>query len=479
LASSPPTYEHTEAANSSGKLPKLEEELAEPEDDYDMLEEEVLSPCLCTFWSHFCQPNKSNDQAGDVEFCAHQGFPYDSSSATLPPSSPYDLAEGFFGDDDHGSLQMAKRRRSGDSPVNSIAVRIENRFPSLSKRLREKKRTSVFGQRTPSAASRTASRAHSTRSSSLTSSVAPVLEQIELQMPPTPTRSVCDDQEDVTASTPAEIITLQEIDYEPIDRRAMASTPLLPPTMVNNRPEEETPLQSPLQSPTVADLSQAFSYVNTPRDTPQLPSMPTPPLSTRPSVSSFKPGHMVPSSEIPSIMIADPDEWSMKLGHANFTIYPEPYVPEVCDTATCRQLFADWEQARCNFTKHQVRTGEHFGVTSKTYVLTEQKWAEIDAQWKKNYDSAVAKAMETSPEPVDSTPIEPAPLSKMPSLNDPKSEGKFPKLGDEDIVGPMVQIASQFQYKQSKKRAFLKFFNDIKFPSSFLGRSSTVFRSTR
>merc|ERR1712093_94392 len=153
-------------------------------------------------------------------------------------------------------------------------------------------------------------------------------------------------------------------------------------------------MQSPLQSPSVAEAHDPFSGSVTPIDaiaTPQLPGMPSPPLSTKPSISSFhrstvsRPGHLVPSSEIPPIVIADPnDEWANKLGHANFTIYPEPYIPESFDLEACRQLRANWDLARCNYTKHLVRTGEHYGVTSKTYKLTEQKWAAIDAAWRNN-----------------------------------------------------------------------------------------------
>lgn len=41
---------------------------------------------------------------------------------------------------------------------------------------------------------------------------------------------------------------------------------------------------------------------------------------------------------------------------------------------------------------------------------------------------------------------------KMPSLNGPKSEGKFPTIGDEGIVGPMEQIPSLAQQPHRKKR---------------------------
>lgn len=124
--------------------------------------------------------------------------------------------------------------------------------------------------------------------------------------------------------------------------------------------------------------------------------------------------------------------------------------------------------------KHLVRTGEHYGVTSKIYKLTEEKWADVDLQWKKNNELLLAKAG-TDDEfagALSRSIAEPAPLLKMPSLNDPRSDGKFPKLGDEDIVGPMVQIASQFQRRPSRKAAFFKFLRGVIPIGAMLGRPS-------
>lgn len=268
-----------------------------------------------------------------------------------------------------------------------------------------------------------------------------------------------------------------EIDPEEVDAERYASTPLLPPLMVNCR-NDDLPASSPLQSPTVAD--NTHSIVATPMGTPPVRAYPTPPLSSKPSVASFKgprAGYMVASSDIPPMMLADPnDKWANALGHANFTILPEPYVPETCHAQSLRQLMDDWQQARNNYAKHQVRTAEHYGATSKYYLLTEQKWAEIDAEWKKNHDLAKSHAVAIGQELEPTSPMEPEPLSKMPTLNDPKSQGKFPKLGDEDIVGPMSQISPLFQKPPSKKRAFFKFLTDFRFSGALLGRSSTGVR---
>jgi hypothetical protein len=269
-----------------------------------------------------------------------------------------------------------------------------------------------------------------------------------------------------------------DIDVEEIERERFATTPLLPPMLVTGH-LNDVPAQSPLQSPTVAVTDPMQSIATTPIDSPPARAYPTPPLSTKASIASFKrAGSLVASTDIPSIMLADvSDKWATKLGHDNFTIDPEPYMPEMCDATTRDELFAAWQQARGNFTKHQVRIAEHYGPTSKIYLLCEQKWAEIDLEWKKNHDLAKFLVPAEPSEP--SSPVDHAvQVSTIwPTLIDPNSEGKFPKLGDEDIVGPMVQAAPKImQPITPRKRAFFKFLSDLKFPGSFLGRSSTGMR---
>ncbi|KAF2204778.1 hypothetical protein GQ43DRAFT_122279 [Delitschia confertaspora ATCC 74209] len=445
LSSSPPTHDPIEILNASGKLPKLTEEPIEREDDMV-----TVTPCCCS-----CS----------VEGCDHIR-PQTRRSIF---GHTYDFSDGYFADDsEYASQHSAKRRRSAESTANSIASKIESRFPSLSRKMRNRGKS--FGRVSRSA---TPSGVPSTRSSSITSTTHQVLDLSEKFSPPS-ARASNERLDETPIPPPIDVARANALDLEsPPEAERLARTPLLPPLMVKVR-ADDVPTQSPLQSPTVATACQ--SLVATPVGTPPIRAYPTPPLSTRPSVASFKatrPGHMVASSDIPPIMLTDPnDKWAIKLGHANFTIEPEPYVPEICDTASLRQLFADWEQARCNYTKHQVRTGEHFGVTSKTYELTEQKWREIDEQWKKNNDLAVSRAQEIGEELEPTSPMEPAPLCKMPTLNNPRSEGKFPKLGDEDIVGPMVQIAAQIPQPSGRKRAFLKLLSDIRFPGSFFGRRS-------
>ncbi|KAL5443308.1 hypothetical protein PMIN05_003716 [Paraphaeosphaeria minitans] len=377
----------------------------------------------------------------------------------------------------------SKRRRSAEASAQSVTHKLERSFPSFSRKMRERKRASTLNGKPRST---TPSRAPSTRASSMTSSIHHTRSYDPMELFPPKSTSAATSREQLVesmASSPIDIgkANAFDIDVDEIESERYATTPLLPPLLVKTR-FDDAPAHSPLQSPTIATVDPMQSLVSTPLDTPAGRAYPTPPLSTKASIASFKTcriSPLVPSNEIPSLALADPDDkWALVLGHNNFTIHPEPYVPEVCDAAALRQLFADWEQARCNFTKHQVRMAEHNGPTSKAYLLCEKKWSEIDALWKKNNDLANSRATELGEDPEPTSPMEPAPLSKMPTLNDPKSEGKFPKLGDEDIVGPMVQFAASplLQRTPPRKRAFFKFLSDFKFPGALLGRSSTGVR---
>lgn len=311
-----------------------------------------------------------------------------------------------------------------------------------------------------------------------------------LQMPPTPARSILGSREEISLPSPIDIEKANSVSIED-PHQPMATTPLLPPLMIDTGANvHKAQLQSPLQSPSVAEPVDVLSASTASVDvvaTPQALVLPSPPLSTKPSVSSFhpsaqRPGHLIPSSEIPPLLIADPnDEWANKLGHANFTIHPEPYIPETFDVEACRQLRANWDQARVNYTKHLVRTGENYGVTSKIYKLTEQKWAEVDAQWKKNNKLTIENTVESDGDAfatLKHNPLVDGPesnmMTKIPSLHDPRSEGKFPRLGDEDIVGPMVQVqvTGQLQRNRSKKAKIMRFFAE-KFPMT-LGKTAAT-----
>lgn len=425
---------------------------------------------LVSVYTHCSQPQNTDPITGDIESYGH--------SQECRISKAYDPQDEYFTTCD-SELRLAKRRRSLEASAHSIAGKLERRFPSLSRKVRD--RSSTLSRVARSA---TPSRVPSTRSSSLAGSVhhTSTVDLTEEYASPTSTPALASREHvDDDVPTPMAIDIARanafEVDPEEVDRERYATTPLLPPLLVNCR-NDDLPTSSPLQSPTVADTS--LSQAPTPVGTPPLRAYPTPPLSSKPSIASFKGprnGYFT-SAEIPPLMLTKQDDkWANQLGHANFTILPEPYVPEVCTADSVKDLMDDWTQARHNYAKHQVRTAEHYGVTSKHYLLTEQKWSEIDGQWKANHDLAKSHAVAIGQELEPTSPTEPGPLSKMPTLNDPKSIGKFPKLGDEDIVGPMQQAAALLPKAPSRKRAFFKFLSDLRFPGTLRGRSSVGVRS--
>jgi hypothetical protein len=393
----------------------------------------------------------------------------------------YDLTDGFFSDGEVGLSPRSKRRRSAESPFATLATRLGTRFPSFTRKWQARREKGNTLSSAEGLAERSCSRAASSRSSSLSNSVRHGFEKVhEPQLPPTPARSIYDEDDETAAVLTIDIERANRT--TPEREEGLATTPLLPPLMLDASAAKHVPVQSPLQSPSVAEVMDT-SALNSPIATPHQAGIPSPPLSTQPSVSSFhraqqsRPGHLVQTCDIPPIVIADAnDEWANKLGHANFTIHPEPYLPEVFDIEACRQLRANWDLARCNYTKHLVRTGEHYGVTSKTYKLTEEKWLQTDALWKKNNDLTIQNTVESDGDAFST--LKQAPfgdpssshiMTKIPSLNDPTSGGKFPQLGDEDIVGPMVQATAQLQRTPTKKTKLIKFFVE-KFPVG-LGRA--------
>jgi hypothetical protein len=390
------------------------------------------------------------------------------STVILRPSDAYDLEQVFFGDEPAPNSRRSsqRRRKSTDSSPSPMSARLGERFPSLTRRWKHRKQDSKLAESGLQIS--TSSRPPSTRSSSFTSSMFQTFDQTEAS----PKSRKLSGGEASIPTSPIEI-TRADLD-EPFDREKLASTPLLPPMMTAIH-HEDVPAASPLQSPTIAESGASFSSPNSPLGTPQLRGLSSPPLSSKPSISSFtraRAGTLPTSTSSPidisTLILANPnDKWAQKLGHANFNIEPEPYLPEICNAESCRQLVSDWELARIHYFRHQHRTIEHFGMNSKTYKLTEEKWAEIDAQWKKNNDFATQLAAKCSNDAVPITPTEPAPIVAMPALH---NEAKFPKLGDQDIVGPMVQVAARIQSPPRRNPGFLKLFNDIKIPTSLFGR---------
>jgi hypothetical protein len=139
-----------------------------------------------------------------------------------------------------------------------------------------------------------------------------------------------------------------------------------------------------------------------------------------------------------NFMLSSQDKWSMQLGHANYTIIPEPYTPDFFDLSTWHKLLEDRETAQAEYCKHKARTIEHYGLNTQTFRLTEAKWAEINGEWEKIVRMAKKCLMARGFQSAQLTATAASQNVKMPALN-PHVDGKFPKLGDEDIVGPMAQ----------------------------------------
>ena len=359
-------------------------------------------------------------------------------------------------------------------------------MPSLTRRWRSRKASPTASipdrSQEPSLSRAGSVRTTRSRAPSWTGSTVDAIDTRGTQLPPTPTKSAHDESFEESHLTPMDDVDeANPFEGDIVDREAKPSTPLLPPIMTQIK---DVPFQSPLHSPGIAD-PEASSALNSPLPTPRMVGLPSPPLSSKPSISSFHHqrglAQVSPTSEIPPMLIENPnDPWADRLGHANFTIEPVPYEPEQSTLAAHKQLRVDWDAARQKYLNHLERTGEHYGTTSKIYRLTEDKWAETDAEWKRYADLCLSHAAETIettmslsqsdlvPEPLV------APKVKIPSLYGPKSEGKFPTLGEQGIVGPMEQLPSMIQQPQRRKRklAFFRWVQGV-WPtgSAVFGRS--------
>ena len=363
-----------------------------------------------------------------------------------------------------------KKQRSGDGHVSRSNSDMGNRFSSMCNRWRSRSgagpKLSIETGQGRGTFSRSTSRSNSA-CSNVASPAWSILSKQEYTLPPSPARTLFEEP----ISTASLDIT-NERSHE--EEHVQASTPLLPPLLVNLSTRLEEPVQSPLQSPTIADTP--ILQTPSPICTPQLSMLPSPPLSSRPSIASMRQRSraptLVPASEIPAIQLREvPDDiWSQKLGHANYTITPEPYAAEDATLEAYQQFREDWDSARANYIKHLARTGEHYGTTSKTYKLTEEKWAVINGQWQSynkllsgrldRHDAATLQSSPTRNEPT-------ATATRLP-VDDASFPGKFPKLGDEDIVGPMAVAPIARQPSDSltpgqsgRKRSFFKFLADL------------------
>ena len=421
---------------------------------------------------------------------ANANIARDLSDIIHPSTSDYDLRDSYDNAMDIALNPVVKRRRGADLVLTGLTTRFGTRFPSFSHKLKTGKRTPSPSPYADGHREVSLSRANSTRAPSVAGSFKEVNSMVDIQVPPTPTRSVSGEATSPRFGpiTPIDVNKAnQELEVE--DRDVKATTPLLPPVMVGLTSRvDDVPYQSPLQSPTVAGQDSTYSLV-TPSMSPVANGLPSPPLSTKPSIASFHrgrgPGPLSPTSEIPVLPLAEVDDpWANKLGHANFDIEPRPYLPDERTAASRQQLVKDWENARQNYLRHLMRTSEHNGTTSKIYRLTEEKWAEVEDQWRAYYEQCEARigdrdsSGEASQNHASVTAL--IPITKLPSLNGPHSDGKFPPLGDENIVGPMEQAPSPKAAKPSskRKRTFLKFLQGmLPTGSGVFGRSSSGERS--
>ena len=159
-------------------------------------------------------------------------------------------------------------------------------------------------------------------------------------------------------------------------------------------------------------------------------------------------------------------------------------MPEYLDLDSYTQYRSNWDQARTNYAKHIARTVEHYGSTSKVYKLTEEKWSSIDNLWKRQHElmrTAIAPVLarlsdgdSRTPDSAASSAVLEKPVTKIavPVIDD--KSGKFPELGDGEIVGPMSVAppralftdltktpGSKSPPPSPRKRNLIRFFSDI------------------
>ncbi|KAK3377379.1 hypothetical protein B0T24DRAFT_239067 [Lasiosphaeria ovina] len=439
-----PSQPTNAAKNTKSQLPDVQEDPLEREDEGVPLSVFGLYSCLCD------EPCDHNDLVQSTSM-----YPYMGSELYC------DL--GFLSDSDfNGSPRQKKRRHGSDAGFSGWGTRLGSRLGNLPRwRSTSRRNQFTFSPASdPSLDQRPSfSRAASSRSSSISVPThGPLDRSAEAPLPATPALSFYESSESVVLPSPLEMA--QATVGKSLERdRSMATTPLLPPLLTDTssgHAPAHSLQASPLQSPTIApspvqELQSPLSYPTQP--------YPTPPLSAKASISSFRRGTVSSTfSDVPSpipYLLDHHDAWSDRLGHANFTIEPKPYVPETADLAILQAFRADWDQARTNYTKHLARTAEHYSCTSKTYLLTEAKWTEIEQEWRRAEDDLIhrldpngnGEALTTLRLRRAAEEMLPAAIPRM--LSD---EGKFPERGDEDIVGPMARDAVMARDSHDEKK---------------------------
>lgn len=393
---------------------------------------------------------------GAVEhFDQGMGVAEDAYFSSFDYSDGYDLADPCL-----DNVYSPEKRRSSGSSIKGIS-RIGSRVSTVSTRWKPG-HSSVGADEDASLPYDPRSQANSASSAFASPAMSPIT-RVDASISPSPARAIFEEPVSESATRP---IDIAKPNHENDDSAPQATTPLLPPFMGDDPTSSvASRVQSPLQSPSVAGMTEeplASSITEL-----RLAGVPSPPLSSKPSIASFgRPTHTVRSTsgDASPFTLSDPkDEWANKLGHANFTIQPEPYVPEAYDMETFQHFRGQWDLARCNFAKHLVRTGEHYGVTSNIYRLTEEKWESINREWKHHHESMLSELDPSECAGLNQTKSHhPCEQLKIPRLHD---NDKFPELGDQEIVGPMKMAPAMGMSgpcrNRSLKRDFVRFFHGL------------------
>ena len=398
---------------------------------------------------------------------------------------------GFLSDGDltEDTSLSRKKRNAAEATFSDLTARLGSRMPTI-RRWRSSKRATL--RKSPTSAlnvENVQSRTPSVAQSLSTSALANTDRFDSPPPPPLPNGTLrpsydFDEAGDagVGLGIGVEMTFEEQTDLE--RDRAMATTPLLPPLLMDVFGRQ--PRESPLQSPKVA-LSPVMDGAMSP------PMAVRPPLSTRPSMTSLR--NVSGSGELPlplPTILQEHDEWSDRLGHANFTITPQPYEVDAFGPDSLAKFRSDWDLARINYTKHLVRTGENYGQTSKIYALTEAKWAETERRWQSTFEEIVKHTCHSAPQSASvsrnqsrvrgrgrSSSSNAAAIARLqaphgqeyvlaelewqraedclPSavpqmLESLDADGKFPGLGDEDIVGPMQRDAVMMRTRSEESK---------------------------
>ncbi|KAG6081093.1 hypothetical protein E4U15_003057 [Claviceps sp. LM218 group G6] len=412
--------------------------------------------------------------------CSHRNSGEADYSGNLVSGLNMEYDMGFLSDGQYTpeSRQNGKRRNAAETAIAELASKLGSRMPAI-RRWHTSKRTNLRASPTTCLSTENALPDGAPISHSLAAGSAYPADrrhQGSEVMPP-----VSPDVPRYSMEVDAELEFGNELSPEDISSlerdRSLATTPLLPPLLIGvpTMPPRESPLQSPKVESSPPPMEDPMSPTLLP--TSQFVRSP---LSTRPSAWSLR--KMSGSGELcvalPGILQdQEYDEWSDRLGHANFTISPQPYDLDCFETEAITKFRSDWDRARSNYTKHLVRTGENYGHTSKTYVLTEAKWAEIEGRWRATWDKVIKQTCHSTPgsntasrtqsrargrgrsssshaavfarQPTqdDLAKLEwmrvddclPSAVTRM--LESLQQDGKCPGRGDEDIVGPMQRDA--------------------------------------